>query len=121
MEGNIWFNRLVRECKQISPHIEFKRIKMGFYRVYFKEAYMHEVYASMPYHGYDIYEEDPRLLEKKYYEEFEDQAELTMKIKNYVEGYTDSIDKIRRRVWLYKNDVEFYNSARNAYKQMIVK
>lgn len=94
---------------------------MGFCRVYWKEAYIHEVYTDMPYRGYDIEEEDPRLVNKAYYEEFEDQVELTRKIKNFVEGYTDSIDKIRKRVWLFKNNEEHYEKAKNAYKQMIVK
>lgn len=121
MKGSIWFKRFVRECKRISPHIRLVPIKMGFYRIYWKEAYVHECYSEMPYKGYDILEEDPRFMNKQYYEEFEDQAEMTMKIKNYVEGYVDSIEKLRKRIWLFKNNNEHYKKAKQAYKTMVIK
>lgn len=121
MQGTYWFKRFVKETKKISPHIRIIPIKMGFYRIYWKDAYLHECYSEMPYKGYDIEEEDPRLLDKKYYEEFEDQVQLTRNIKNFVEGYTDSINKIKRRVWLFKNDDEHYQLAKRAYQQMVVK
>ena len=94
---------------------------MGFYRIYWKDAYMHECYSEMPYKGYDIEEEDPRLMDKKYYEEYEDNVQLTRKIKNFVEGYVDSMNKIKKRVWLFKNDDEHYKQAKRAYAQMKVK
>lgn len=119
-EGNLWFKRLYKECKQISPHIRFKRIKMGFYRIYFKQAYVHEVFKWMPSVGYDYEANDPRFEDKKYYEEFEDQADLTMKIKNYVEGYYESIQKIKVRVNNMMSSAEAYNTARRAYQQMKV-
>ena len=121
MQGSFWFKRLVRECKKISPHIRIVPIKMGFYRIYWKEAYMHECYSEMPYKGYDIEEEDPRLMDKHYYEEYEDNVQLTRKIKNFVEGYVDSIAKIKKRVWLFKNDQEHYKQAKRAYRTMKVK
>ena len=121
MEGNKWFRRLVKDCRQISPHIRIKRIKYGFYRIYWKQAYIHEVYSEMPQKGHDIEEKDIRLVSQKYYEQNEDRAELTRKIKNYVEGYWDSIDRIRTRVYMMKHDREFNKNSLKAYSQMVVK
>lgn len=84
-------------------------------------AYIHEVYKEMPQVGYDYDDLDPRFEDKKYHEEFEDSNELTRKVKNYVEGYYDSLDRIRTRVYMMKNDKEFNERATNAYKQMVVK
>lgn len=117
-EGTYWFNRLMKECKQISPYIRFKRIKYGFYRIYFRQAYLHEVCKDLGPNGYDFEMQDPRFRSQKYFEEYEDQAELTMNIKNFREGYYDSIQRIRTRVYMMKNSAEFYKEARNAYKQM---
>ena len=121
MDGSRWFKRLVRECKRISPYIRFKRIKMGFYRVYWKDAYIHECYKDMPYKGYTIETYDPRLENRSYYEEFEDNVKLIRNIKNFVEGYFDSIDKIRTRVYMFKNNDEMYQTAKKAYRQMVIK
>ena len=120
-EGGYWFRRLVKDCKKISPDLRVKRIKYGFYRIYWKTAYIHEVYKEMPQIGHDIEEADIRLVGKKYYEQNEDRAELTRKIKNYVEGYWDSLDRIRTRVYMVKHDKEFHDNAIKAYSQMVVK
>lgn len=102
----------------MSKYLRFKRIKLGFWRIYFKDAYLHEVYQWMPAKGYDLDDLDPRFESQKYYEEYEDQAEITLKIKNFVEGYYDSIEKIRTRLYMLKNNEEFYRTARNAYRQV---
>lgn len=120
-EGSIWFRRFMRDIKKISPHIRAVRLKMGFYRIYWKDSYLHEVYKEMPAKGYDIEIEDPRIESKFYYEEYEDNIELTRKVKNFVEGYFDSIDRIKTRVYLSRNNEEFAKKAENAYKQMVVK
>lgn len=119
--GSKWFKRFIKECQAISPHIKIRPIKMGFYRIFWKDAYVHEVYSNMPMKGYDIFEEDPRLESKAYYEEFEDNVELIRKIKNFVEGYYDSIDKIKTRVYLLRNNSEFAETAHRAYKQVYVR
>jgi hypothetical protein len=118
---SIWFKRFIKECKAISPHIRIKRVKMGFYRIYWKDAYLHEVYEDMPFKGYDIETEDPRLENKSYYEEYEDNVSLIRTIKNYVEGYYDSIDTIKTRVYMLRNDKEFAERSHNAYKQVYIK
>jgi hypothetical protein len=83
---------------------------------------MHEVYAEMPMKGYDWVEDDVRMQEsQKYYEEFEDGGEITRKDKNFMEGFYDSLDTIRTRVYMFKNDSEYYETAKNAYKTMVVK
>lgn len=121
LEGSRWFRRLQNDCVKISSHIRFVRVRLGFYRIYWDDAYIHEVYKEMPEFGYDIDDLDPRFENQKYWEEYEDNAELTRKIKNYVEGYYDSLDKVRTRAYLLKNDAEFNKSSRGAYKQMYVK
>jgi hypothetical protein len=121
-EGSRWFRRFAKDCKRISRHIRLVRIKLGFYRIYWKEAYIGEVYKEMPLKGYDKEEDDIRMIQdQKYYEEFEDGGEVVRKVKNFVEGYWDTLDSLKTRVWLMRNSNEHYESARNAYKQMIIK
>lgn len=119
--GNIWFRRFVNECKKISPLIRFKRIKFGFYRIYWKGAYIGECYDNMPPEGYDKLEDDVRFMNQSYYEEYEDSAKLTRQIKNFVEGYYDSIDKIKTNIYQLKHSHEHREAARKAYAQFYVK
>lgn len=119
--GSKWFRRLVKDCCHISPYIRIVRIKLGFYRIYWKGAYIHEVYKEMPEFGYDIEEEDARLDSQKFYEEHEDKYELTRMVKNYVEGYWDSRDRILTRVYMLKHDKEFNENATKAYQQFVIK
>lgn len=121
IEGSRWFRRLIKECRAISPHLRVKRIKLGFYRIYWRGAYLHEVYKEMPQVGYTMDDLDPRFENQKYFEEYEDQADLTRKIKNYVEGYYDAADHIRTRVYMMKHDKEYNERATNAYKTVVVK
>lgn len=71
--------------------------------------------------GYDLDDLDPRFENQKYYEEYEDNAELTRNIKNFVEGYYDSLDTIRTRNYMMKTSPEYNERATNAYKQMVVR
>lgn len=121
MTGSRWFRRFVKDCKKISPHIRIKAIQNGFYRIYWKQAYIHEVYKEMPQHGHDIYEKDIRFISQKYYEEYEDRAQITRKIKNYVEGYWDSLDRVRTRNWMMKHDKEFNENATKRYQTVVIK
>lgn len=120
-EGSLYFKRFVKECKRISRHIRFKRIKMGFYRIYYKDAYLHECYKDMPYKGYNIETYNHQLESKEFFQEYEDDVDTVRKVKNFVEGYVDSMDKIKKRVYMFKNDDEFYQNAKNAYKQVVIK
>ena len=124
-EGSRWFRRFYKDCKKISPHIKFKRIKYGFYRLYWtgggEPAYIYEVYKEMPELGYEWYDLDPRLEAKSYYEQYEDDVELTRKIKNFVEGYWESLDKIKTRIYMLKNNKEFRENAVRGYRTIKVK
>lgn len=120
-EGSLWFKRLVKDCEKISSQIRIVRIKYGFFRVYWGQAYLHEIYKEMPQFGHDIYERNIRFEDKKYVEALEDRAELTRKIKNYVEGYWDSLDVIRTRAYMMRTDKEFNDNATQAYKQHVIK
>ena len=119
--GSLWFRRFVKDCKKISPYIRVKAIKHGFFRIYWKQAYIHEVYKEMPQHGHDIYENDMRFQDKKYFEEYEDRAEMTRKIKNYVEGYWDALDTVQTRAWLMQNNKEFNETATKRYQTVVIK
>jgi len=123
--GSRWFKRFYKECKKISPHIRFKRIKYGFYRLYYvgggSPAYIGECYKEMPEIGYEWHDIDPRLDSRNFYEEYEDRAELTRKVKNFVEGYWENLDKIRTRVFMMKHSKEHYKQAVNGYKQVKIR
>lgn len=125
MDGSHWFKRFFKEAKQMSSHIEFRRIKYGFYRIYWKgggePAYLGECYKEMPEIGYDIEEYDVQLQSQKYYEEFEDRNELTRKIKNFVEGYWESIDRLKTKIYMFKNNREYREMAVKQYSQFVVK
>ena len=106
----------------MSPHIRFVRARYGFYRVYWKDAYIHEVFKEMPLLGYDFEDEDVFIKESlSNYEEFEDSNDLVMMIKNFREGYWDALDAIRTRVYLIRHDKEFNERAHAAYKTRVIR
>ena len=106
----------------MSPDFKIVHAKFGFYRIYWRGAYIHEIYDSMPYKGYDIEQEDIRNKDSQsYYEEYEDSNEITRKLKNYVEGYWDSYDVIKTRLFMLKNDSEFRDNAQKAYAKFVIK
>lgn len=119
--GNSWFKRFYRDACKLSPYIKFRCIKYGFYRIYWQDAYIGECYDQMPPKGYDKTEDDVRFMNQSYYEEYEDKARLTRQVKNFVEGYYDLMDQFRTRVYMLKNDREFRDNARKAYRTMVVK
>lgn len=121
LEGSRWFRRLVKDIEKIDPYLRLKRIKYGFYRVFWKNVYIHEVYKECPLIGYDIEEDDYRLESQKYFEEYEDNAELIRKIKNYKEGYFDAIDRIKTRVYMMRHDKEFHENASKRFQTFTVK
>lgn len=119
--GNVWFRRFYDTCKKLSPLIKFRRIKYGFWRIYWKGAYIGECYDNMPPHGYDKLEDDVRLINQSYYEEYEDRVKTTRQIKNFVEGFYDSINSLRTRLYMLKNNLEFRQNAQKAYQSFYVK
>lgn len=121
IEGSRWFRRFYKEMTRKYPHLRFKRVKLGFYRIYYKQGYIHEVYKEMPEFGYDIDDLDPRMELQTYYEEYEDPGEMTRKIKNFVEGYHESVDRVVTRMYMMRHDKEFYENSQKAYQQMYIK
>lgn len=75
----------------------------------------------MPPKGYDKVEDDVRFMDRSYYEQYEDSAKLTRQIKNFVEGYFDSIKDFKTRMYMLRHDNEFYENSRKAYYQLYVK
>ena len=82
-QGSYWFKRLLKDIEKIDKNIRVVHAKYGFYRIYYKQIYVHEVYKEMGPIGHDIEEYDMRLQDKKYFEEYGDINEITRKIKNY--------------------------------------
>ena len=119
-EGSLWFKRLSKEIKKLDNNIRFKRAKYGFYRLYWRQAYLHELCKDMPLNGYNFEMNDPRFESQKYFEELEDRDQFTMNIKNFREGYLDSRDTIMRRAYMMRNNAEFNTNATKAYRQMRV-
>ena len=72
LTGSFWFRRILKDFKRISSHIHVKRIKYGFFRIYYERAYIGECYKEMPQFGHDIYEKNIHFENKKYYEKLED-------------------------------------------------
>ena len=120
-EGSYWFRRLVRELQAMSKDIKIRRIRCGFYRIYWKDAYVHEVYKEMPRKGYVWYTESPYKDSLKLMMEYEQDGEIQRKVKNYVEGYDEAIKSIRLRIYQFKNNNEHYQTARQMYQQMVIK
>lgn len=125
IEGSQYFRRFIKDAKKMSPHLIFKPIQYGHYRIYWKNggepAYLHECYKWMPYRSYHFEDNDIDLISQKYYEEYEDQIQYTRKIKNFVEGYTDAMDTLRTRLYMLKNNREFRENATKAYRTIRVK
>ena len=80
-----------------------------------------ECYDSMPAMWRDIENYDPRLESQKYYEEYEDHVKMVRTIKNFMEGYYDSIQKLKRCFWLLRHNEDFWKSSGNIYNQAVVK
>lgn len=120
-EGSYWFRRLVRDLYRMSKHFKVRRIRHGFFRIYWKDAYVHEVYKEMPARGYEWYTESPYKDSLRLMQEWEQDGELQRKIKNYVEGYYESIKAIRLRTYQFKNNDEHYRIAKDMYKKVVIK
>jgi hypothetical protein len=120
-EGSVWLRRLQKELKCISKHIKIRRIKHGFFRIYWKDAYVHEVYKEMPYRGYSWYTESPYKDSLKLMQEWEQDGELQRKVKNFVEGYSEAIHAIKLRVHQFKTNNEHYQTAKEMYQNAVIK
>ena len=120
-EGSPWFRRFVRDLYRMSKHFKVRRIRCGFYRVYWKNAYVHEVYKEMPYRGYVWYTESPYVDSLKLVQEWEQDGEIQRKVKNFVEGYSESSKAVKIRIYQFKNNDERYRIAKDMYKQAVIK
>ena len=121
MAQSSYYKRLKRECHKISPHIRFKRIRCGFVRIYYKNSYLHEVDESMPRQGYDFEIANPKLEDRNFYQEYEDQIDVIKTVKNFKEGYNDAKDRIQTRIWMHRHNLEFNQRSEVAYRTMVVR
>jgi len=120
-EGSYWFRRMVRDLYRESKHFKIRRIRDGFFRIYWKEAYVHEMYKEMPYRGYVWYTESPYKESFKLMQENEQDGEIQRKVKNFVEGYSEAYKSITIRIHQFKNDEEHYKIAKEMYQQVVIK
>ncbi len=120
-EGSYWFRRLVRDLYRSSKYFKVRRIREGFFRIYWKDAYVHEMYKEMPYRGYTWYTDSPYKESLKLMQEWEQDGELQRKIKNFVEGYSEASKAIKLRVYQFKNNDEHYRTAKQMYQTVVVK
>lgn len=111
----------MRELHTTSKHFKVRRIRDGFFRIYWKEAYVHEVYKEMPQRGYHIETLNPYLDSLKLMQEYEQDGSIQRKVKNFVEGYADAKKAIMLRLYQFKNNYEHYCTARDMYRQVVVK
>lgn len=121
VEGSVWFRRLVREFKRVSPHIRFVRIKAGFYRIYFRQAYVGECSKNMPELGYNIFERSIGFEDYSFYQKYHNTVDSTLRVKNFVEGYWETRNKLRTRLMNMMNSKEHYETARKGYSQMRIR
>lgn len=121
LDMTYWFKRFKKEVEEMDAHFRFKYLKMGFWRIYWKDHYIGECYENMPQIGYDFEDYDPRLDSLEYFEEWEDHVSMVKTIKNYVEGYRDSIQNIKRRRYMVRNDDEYHQRSNNVYSQVVIK
>lgn len=120
-EGSYWFRRLIRELYANSKYFRVRRIRHGFFRIYWKDAYVHEVYKEMPMRGYVWYTESPYKDSLKLVLEYEQDGEIQRKVKNFVEGYQEASKAIKLRTYQFKNNDEHYKLAKDMYKQVVIK
>lgn len=118
---SFWFKRFKKEAESLSPHLRFIPLKLGFWRIYWKDHYITECYEEMGFMGYDLTTYDPRIESQSYYEEYELHNELVRRVKNYVEGYYDSITNLKTRLYMLLHDKEFFERSQNVYKNVVVK
>ena len=121
MAQSYWFKRLVNEVKKTDSQIRVVRLKLGFWRIYWKNHYIMECFEEMGSQYHDIEGYDPRLESQKYYEEFEDHVKLVRTIKNFAEGYYDSLDKFKRRIYQLKHSPEFWERSKRAWEESSIK
>jgi len=119
-KGSYWFRRIQKDMIGWSEHLKLVRIAHGFYRIYYKQAYVGELYKEMPKVGYNIEDEDMNLSDKTYYINKMEDGEVQRKIKNFVEGYSEVKDQVRTRFYMLKHDSEFYKEATGGYKRLNV-
>ena len=120
-EGSQYFRRLVKELYSRSKYYRVVRIREGFFRIYWKDAYVHEMYKEMPYRGYVWYSESPYKGSLKLMQEYEQDGEIQRKVKNFVEGYSEASKAIRLREFQFKNDAEHYKMAKDMYSRVVIK
>ncbi len=117
-EGSYWFKRIQEDLRSLSSQLYLVPIAHGFFRIYFKQAYVGELYKEMPEYGYDITDEDMSLDDKTYYINKMEDGEVQRKIKNFVEGYVQVLDQVQTRYYMLRHNSEFYKEATSGYKKL---
>lgn len=105
----------------MDSQIRVVRLKLGFWRIYWKNHYIGELFEEMGSQYHDIEGYDPRLESQKYYEEFEDHVKMVRTIKNFAEGYYDSLIKFQKRIYQLRHNPEFWERSKRAWEDSSIK
>ncbi len=116
-----WFLRICQDLKKMDSQIRIVRLKLGFWRVYWKGNYLGELFEEMSCQYHDTESYDPRLESQKYYEEYEDHIKLVRTLKNFTEGYYDSLAKFRRRIYQLRHNPEFWSRSKRLGDGAVIK
>lgn len=71
--------------------------------------------------GHDIEEKNWNMEDFSYWRTHGDVADQSAKLKNFREGYTETLNLLRTRTFMIKHDKEFYERARAGYSQLRIK
>jgi hypothetical protein len=71
--------------------------------------------------GHDIEEKNWNMEDFSYYRQMDDLADQTARLKNFREGYVETLDMLRTRTFMIKHNKEFYERARQGYSQLRIK
>ena len=121
MARSSYCKKFIKKLRSTSPHIKIRKLKHGFYRVYFQNAYLMEFFEEMPLRGYTFEDYDPRMESQSYFEELDDHYDLVRNLKNFKEGYVDSLKNLAKRLYLFKHNSEFNERTRKIYAQAVIK
>ena len=116
-----WFEKFRIDAENLSIHFRFRRLKDGFWRIYWKDHYAGECFEEMTQNGYNIETYDYRLESQSYYEEYEDHVKTVRTIKNFVEGYWNGMASLKRKLYQLRRDKEFFETSQRAYKGMVIR
>ena len=112
-----WYKRFIKEIKEMDSNIVILPHVHNFDRVYYntpaKNAFLAEIPRNMTEMNYyeKMYRE--RLNNQAFYEENIDEVDKINQTSNKIPGYYSCIDDIQKKLYLFRNSMEFYYQTIN--------